>query len=135
MKATATATFRSTSWNETTIGEETDKPKLTRADCTQVYSGEIEGASTLTYLMTYLDSGEVAFIGLERVVGRIGDRRGSFVLKHEGAFRNGVAKMSLSVVEGSGTGQLEGLCGRAEFESPHAQEYSIDLNYEIRPYP
>lgn len=135
MKATATATFKSTSWSETTLGEETDAPKLTRADCTQVYSGEIEGKSTLTYLMTYLKSGEANFIGLERVVGRLGDHRGSFVLRHEGVFRDGVARMSLSVVEGSGTGELEGLSGRAEFESPHAEEYSIDFNYEIQRKP
>lgn len=131
MKHKAVATFRSLKWDETPFAQGVDLPKLTRADCTQTYSGDIEGESTLTYLMVSLASGATSFLGLERVVGRLGDRSGSFVLRHEGLFQEGVAKMILSVVEGSGTGKLEGLRGSAKFESPHATEYTFELEYDF----
>ena len=36
--------------------------------------------------MGYGDDGTAAFVGLERVVGKVGDRSGSFVLQHTGTF-------------------------------------------------
>ena len=87
------ATFRSTSWEETPIGEGGTLPKLTRASSRQVYTGDVAGDSTLEYLMVYRDGGAATFVGVERIEGTVNQRAGSFALRHEGVFEDGVARM------------------------------------------
>jgi hypothetical protein len=68
--------------------------------------------------MVYPGDGSAKFVGLERVVGRLGDRWGSFVLEHSGTFEGGVAEASWSVVPGSGTGEPRGLRGARAASPP-----------------
>ncbi len=121
------ATFRSTSWQEDPIGEGA-VPKMTRAHCRQTYSGDISGDSTLEYLMVHHEDGSATFVGIERIEGTVHGRQGTFAMRHEGAFADGVARMTMVVVEGAGTGALRGLTGSGTFESPHATEYHVELS-------
>ncbi len=111
MSTQATATFQVKSWDEKPYNEIDDGPKLTRVSVTKSFSGDIEGEGTLEYLMIQRDDGSASFVGLERVVGRVGDRSGSFVLQHLGTYEEGTAKATFSVVPGSGTADLRGLRG------------------------
>src|SRR5437899_8821126 len=111
MKTTATARFAIKSWDEKAYREGPGRPKLTRASVTKTYSGDIEGEGQVEYLMMYRSDGSATFVGLERIVGRIGDRTGSFVLQRTGVFEDGLAKESYHVIPGSATGDLEGLRG------------------------
>ncbi|MCZ6916883.1 MAG: DUF3224 domain-containing protein [Gemmatimonadetes bacterium] len=129
MSTNATATFRVTGWDEKPYDEIEGGPKLTRATVTKVFSGDIEGDATVEYLMIHRGDGSADFVGVERIVGRVGDRSGSFVFKHEGSFVDGVAKTTCTVVPGSGAGDLEGLRGQGRFESGHAEEYSFAFEY------
>ena len=81
--------------------------------------------------MIHRDDGSASFVGLERVVGRVGDRSGSFVLQHTGTFEGGTAKTTWFVVPGSGTGDLRGLRGEGGFASAHAERYSVTLDYDF----
>ena len=56
------------------------------------FAGDLEGEGTVEWLMGYGDDGTAAFVGLERVVGKVGDRSGSFVLQHTGTFDGQIAK-------------------------------------------
>jgi hypothetical protein len=111
--------------------EEVDEgPNLVEIHVTETFSGDIEGEGTLEYLMLY--QGDAAsFSGLERVVGRIGERSGSFVLQHNGRFEGDTARSSLSVVPGSGTGDLRGLRGEGSYVWPHGQSGAITLDYDF----
>jgi len=131
MSTHATATFEVKSWDEKPYDEMDGGPKLTRASITKSFTGDIEGEGTLEYLMIYRDDGSASFVGLERIVGRVGDRSGSFVLQHSGTFEGGVAKATLSVVPGSGTGDLRGLRGEGRFAAAHADSYPITLDYDF----
>ena len=131
MSQTIQATFKATRWDETPIADEDGLPKLTRASCEQTFSGDIDGTSTLEYLMAYHLDGPATFVGIERVVGTVSGKSGSFVLRHEGEFRDGVAKMTLTVVAGAGTGELAALSGGGRFESAHAPEYSVTLEIDF----
>lgn len=86
MSIHATATFEVKAWEEKPYDEIDEGPKLTRASVTKSFSGDIEGEGTVEYLMIHRDDGSASFVGLERVVGRVGDRSGSFVLQHTGTF-------------------------------------------------
>ena len=82
--------------------------------------------------MCYRPDQTADFVGLERVVGRIGDRSGSFVALHSaGSFDGAAAHGQLSVVPGSGTGELRGLCGNGSFTAPHGGEPSLTLDYDF----
>ena len=131
MKTHAKATFALNAWDEKPYNEMNGVPKLTRASVTKSYQGDITGEGTLEYLMMYRDDGSASLIGLERVVGSVGGRSGSFVLQHGGTFKEGVATVTLVVVPDSGTGDLRGLRGDGKFAVGHQQPYSMTLDYDF----
>jgi hypothetical protein len=112
---TANARFAIKTWDEKPYGEEPGLPKLTRASVTKTLTGDIEGEGHVEYLMMYRSDGSAAFVGLERVVGQIAGKTGSFVLQRIGKFEGGQAKETYSVVPGSATGELQGLQGNGSY--------------------
>lgn len=131
MKQTANARFAIKSWDEKPCSEGEDRPKLARASVAKSYTGDIEGDGQVEYLMMYRSDGSAAFVGLERVVGRIGGRTGTFVLQRTGVFEGGLAKESYSVVPGSATGELQGLAGEGSSAVGHGMEHPFTLGYEL----
>ena len=131
MKQRANARFAIKNWDEKPYSEGQDLPKLTRASVTKAFTGDVEGESHVEYLMMYRADGSATFVGLERVVGRIGDKSGTFVLQRSGVFEGGQAKESYSVVPGSGTGDLRGLRGDGKSAVGHGLEHPFTLEYEL----
>ena len=131
MKKSANARFAITSWDEKPYSEGQDLPKLTRAAVTRTFTGDIEGEGQVEYLMMYAGDGSATFVGLERIVGRIEGKAGSFVLQRTGVFEDGQAKESYSVIHGSGTGELRGLRGEGTSAVGHGTEHPVTLNYEL----
>jgi hypothetical protein len=131
MQKSASARFAIKSWDERPYSEDRDQPRLTRASVTKTYTGDIEGDGQVEYLMMYRNDGSAAFLGLERVVGRIGGRSGTFVLQRTGIFESGQAKESYSVIPGSATGDLQGLSGTGTSSVGHGMEHPFTLKYEL----
>ena len=130
MSTHATGTFEPKTWDEQPY-DENDGVKLTRASVTGIFRGDIEGETRLEYLMAYPSDTYASFVGIERVVGRVGGRSGSFVLQHGGTFEAGVAKGSWFVVPGSGTGELRGLRGSGDLVAEHGSAASYTLDYDF----
>jgi len=131
MNKSANARFAIKSWDESPYSEGQDLPKLTRASVTKTFTGDIEGEGRVEYLMMYRSDGSATFVGLERVVGRIGGKTGTFVLQRSGVFESGQAKESYSVIPGSATGELRGLRGGGSSALGHGTEYPFTLDYEF----
>jgi len=131
MNKRANATFEIKSWDEKPCDEVKDAPKFTRVRATKAFRGDIEGESTLEYLMMYREDGSASFVGLERVIGTLRGRSGSFVLEHKGTFEDGTAKTRWHVVPGSGTGELSGLTGEGGMNSGHAEKYAVTLDFDF----
>ena len=131
MKKSANARFAITNWDEKPYSEGPGLPKLTRAAVSKTLTGEIEGEGRVEYLMMYRADGSAVFVGLERVVGRIGGKAGSFVLQRTGSFEGGLAKESYSVIPGSATGDLQGLAGDGSSAVGHGMEHPLTLGYEL----
>lgn len=131
MKRVANARFSITGWEEKPYSEGEDLPKLTRAAVTKVFSGDLAGEGHVEYLLMYRGDGSATFVGLERVVGQLAGKAGSFVLQRTGVFENGEAKESYSVIPGSGTGELRGLRGEGTSAVGHGNELPLTLNYEL----
>ena len=131
MSVKASGRFRVKSWDETPVAQMEGGGKLTRASIGGAYSGDVEGEATSETVMCYRADGTATFVGLERIVGRIGGRSGSFVLRSDGVYDGQEAKAKLSVVAGSATGELEGLVGEGRFAAPHGPEGTIELDYRF----
>jgi len=131
MREHAAATFAINAWDEKPYNEMNGLPKLTRASVTKTYHGDITGEGKLEGLSMYREDGSASFVGMERVVGSIGGRSGSFVFQHAGTFKDGVATVTLTVVPGSGTGDLRGLRGEGGFSVGHQPPYSMTLDYDF----
>ena len=131
MRQSASARFAIKSWDEKPYGEGENLPKLTRASVTKAYTGDIVGEGQVEYLMMYRSDGSATFVGLERVVGRIAGKSGSFVLQRTGVFEDGLAKESYSVIPGSARGDLHGLSGDGISALGHGTDYPFTLNYEL----
>ena len=131
MTNVANSRFAIKSWDEKPYSEGPDLPKLTRAAVTKTFTGDIAGEGRVEYLMMYRSDGSAAFVGLERVVGQVAGKAGSFVLHRTGVFENGIAKESYFVIPGSGTGDLTNMRGEGTSAVGHGSEHPFVLNYEL----
>lgn len=129
--APSQCTFCISNWNEETTLEFPDGSKLTRAEVTQTYEGDMSGDSTVDYVMAYLPNGTVKFIGLERLTGSIGGRSGTVMLQHDGVFAGHTARSDWTFVEGSGTGELISLHGSGHYESVDSQTVNSSFIYSF----
>jgi hypothetical protein len=127
-KGKAAATVAS--WDENPYDEGEGLPKLSRASVKFTYEGDITGESASEMFMVYVGE-EAEYVGLERVTGSVGGRKGTFVTSGVGTFKGGVASTTWKVVEGSGTGELEGLSGGGTFEAPMGSQAKVTFEYDL----
>jgi hypothetical protein len=125
--------FVAASWSEAPLHEMEGAGKLSHASIVNTLSGDIEGEGRLEYLMQYPvgAGGDVAFIGYERVIVSIGERRGSFTLRHDGVYSASAGVHgTLSVVADSGSGAFAGIGGHGTLEAKageHGGQYTLTL--------
>src|SRR5512133_1823731 len=108
MSTHARGTFEISSWDENPYVELDGGGKLTRASVGQAFSGDLEGEGSVEWLMCYREDRTADFVGLQRFVGRLGSRSGSFVMQTQGSFDGSQASGRLEVVPRSGTEELAG---------------------------
>jgi hypothetical protein len=125
-----TGTFKTLGWEETPYDEAVDMPKLVHAEVCEELEGGIEGEASISYLIAYRDDKVASFVGLVRVVGRIGERSGSFVMQDVGTFECGVAKGYWTILPASSTGELVGIRGDGHFTAgPEMVSYTMDVSF------
>jgi hypothetical protein len=128
---TAKATFQVTGWDEQTFVELDGNGKLTQAAVQQAISGDIEGRSDVRWLMAYSADDRAEFVGIQSVTGALAGKKGSFVLRSVGSFDGKQAVGDLTVIEGSGTGDLAGIAGTGTFEAPMGDTATVTLDYSL----
>ncbi len=131
MSTHAQAKFEVQSWEENAYLELEGDAKLTRASVGQGFTGDLEGEGSVEWLMCYREDKTAEFVGLQRFVGRLGSRSGSFVMRTQGSFDGSEAKGSLTVVAGSGTQELSAITGTGSFAAPLGSTASVELDYDV----
>ncbi len=133
MSARAEAKFEVKGWDEKPYGEVEGLAKLTRASVRVALTGDIAGEGTIEYLMTYRADGSASFVGVQRIIGSLAGRAGSFVLNGTGGYEKatGTASMSWTVAPGSGTGDLAGLSGAGSAVATHQPPGLLTLEYDL----
>jgi hypothetical protein len=131
MSTHAQGTFEIQSWDENPYAELDDARKLSRASVAQAFKGDLEGEGSVEWLMCYREDKTADFVGLQRFVGRLGSRAGSFVMTTQGTFDGERATGALAVVDGSGTEELSGITGGGSFVAPHGETPTLELDYDL----
>ncbi|MFI5420726.1 MAG: DUF3224 domain-containing protein [Nitrososphaerales archaeon] len=109
--------------------QQAEGPALHILELTEHFHGDIEGENQARAIRAVRADGSGSFVGISRVVGKVGDRSGSFVLQGSGSFANKRAESEWFVVPGSGTGELEGLRGEGGFITELEHPATIWLDY------
>jgi hypothetical protein len=130
MSERATASFDITTWDEQPY-DEGDGIKLSRTRVVKAFRGEIEGESTAELLMAVAGEDSAAYVGVERVTGRVNGREGSFVYLHTATAAGGDRSASWPVVAGMGTGELAGIRGQVRIDNLPDGGHVLTLDYEL----
>lgn len=131
----ARITVTGKSWDEKRVVEADAVHAVASATFTTAYAGDLVGESTCALLINYVE-GDAAdpqslagpYVGYEQVSGTLAGRTGTFVLAAAGEHTGGVARTDVTVVPGSGTGELAGLRGSGHYAAD-AMEYTLTLDY------
>lgn len=107
----ATGTFTVT-LNPLDLNEVGEGETRGRISINKQFHGDLEATSIGEMLSAMTATkGSAGYVAIERVVGSLQGRKGSFVLQHSGTMNRGEASLMVNVVPDSGTGELEGLGG------------------------
>jgi hypothetical protein len=76
------------------------------------FHGDIEGASKGEMLSAGDPSkGSAGYVAIEHITGTLHGHTGSFALQHNGSMNQGTFLLEVTVVPGTGTGELTGISG------------------------
>lgn len=107
---------------------------LSHSSFTKTFAGELEGSS-VTQMLAARSPGGAGYVAMERIVGRLGDRVGTFVLLHMGTLdADGEPTGYWTIVPGSGTGELAGISGHAHI-GVEGDTHRLQLHYELNDQP
>lgn len=105
--------------------------KLSHNTVRKQYSGDMAGKAEAQMLAAYTSTPRSAgYVAIEHFVGSIAGKKGAFVLQHSGIMAESQAKLSVTIVPDSGTGELEGISGTMEIDNSDGK-HSYILNYEL----
>ena len=109
--------------------DESASPILTDLRLNETFTGDITGNSTVRALQVQRDDRSASMVSIQRVIGTLAGRRGTFVLKGSEVIENGKIKATWFVVPRSGTGELSGLRGEGGFEGDFGKGSDGTLDY------
>jgi hypothetical protein len=109
--------------------DQLESPALVELRLNETFSGDMDGESTVRALQAVRTDRSASFVSMQRFRGRLGGRKGTFVLQGSETVENGKIKASWFVVPGSGTGELSRLRGEGGFEGEFGKGSNGRLEY------
>ena len=111
--------------------EQAEGVKLGRLLLEKVFHGDLEATSQGQMLTAVTEiPGSAGYVAIERVSGTLQGRAGSFVFQHSGTMDHGAQQLSITVVPGSGSGELTGLVGRFALRIEGGQHF-YEFHYKL----
>jgi len=106
---------------------------LGRYSLDKQYHGALEAAAKGEMLAAGSSvKGSGGYVAVERVEGTLDGKRGSFALQHLGQMSQADGQhLTILVVPGSGTGELEGIAGTLDIKIAADGAHSYDLAYTL----
>ena len=129
VRQNAAGTIEVKTYEPTTYEQPSDAPALVEIHVTEEFSGDITAAGTVRFLQSLRADGSASFCGIERVVGTLAGRHGSFLLQDAGTVAGNLVTGDWFVVPDSASGELSGLRGEGGFEAELGQNARWTLDY------
>ena len=132
MNKKVTIPFQVTGWDAAPYDEMPDSPTLSRVTVKKTFDGELQGESTGQLLMCSSADGSAGYTVMERVIGELCGRKGSFVLIHGATHTPAETSRAGGIImPNSGTGELRGIRGMVEFISDeNGKNIILDFAFE-----
>ncbi len=112
--------------------ESVGDPKIGRMALDKQYRGDLEAAGR-GQMLAVMDQakGSGGYVALEVVDGTLAGKKGTFALQHDGLMDQGEPSLTIVVVPGSGTGELEGIAGRLAIRIEAGGRHFYDFDYTL----
>ena len=105
--------------------------KLARMSSDKKFDGDLIGTGKGEMLSAGTEvKGSAGYVALERVVGTLDGRKGSFVFQHSGTMNRGAPQLTITVVPDSGTEGLTGIAGTFQIEIKGGEHF-YDFEYTL----
>jgi hypothetical protein len=101
-----------------------------RMTLSKTFHGDLTGTGAGEMLATMAPGASGAYVAMERVTGSIDGHAGTFALVHRGLMDQGAQDLTITVVPGSGTGDLSGIAGVFHLMI-EGGEHRYDLEYSL----
>lgn len=96
----------------------------------KVYSGGIQGSGVGQMISKRTAGGAAVYSAIEEFSGTIAGKQGGFTLFHTGFMSATQQTLDITIVEGSGSGELSGICGSLTIKQENGQHY-YELDYRL----
>ena len=108
-----------------------DGVSIGRAAFTKQFTGDLVADSKVDMIGARTpEPTSAGYVAIERIVGTLAGKRGTFVLQHTGVMDRGGGSLKVTVVPDSGTGELRGLRGEMTIEVIE-KIHNYTLTYEL----
>lgn len=107
-----------------------DGVAMGRVAIAKKFHGALEATSEVAMLAARnaAQPTSAGYVAIERVIGTLEGRAGTFVLQHNGIMNRGAGSLDVTVVPDSGTGALIGLSGKMKIDIIDKQHhYTLDF--------
>lgn len=118
-----------TMYKPVTYDEPKDGPKLNEIQLAETFTGDLAGEGQARVLQAQWSAGSARYCAIERVVGALAGRKGTFLLEVQGTVHGKHNKGAWFVVASSGTGDLWGVRGEGGFQAELGQHGAWTLDY------
>lgn len=109
-----------TAWTEERITGSKHGLRKFRVSGEREYDGGksgIRGNGNFSFVITRQPGKPATFIGDEKIKATIGEKQGSFTIRHNGNIQNGIARSTWEILNSSGTDELANIAGHGTFSS------------------
>ena len=105
-------------------------PTLIRSHLEESFTGDINGEGVVETLQATNNADESStFVGIQRIIGKMGEKQGTFLLQVAGTIKNKIVRCDWVVISGSGTNELTGLHGEGGFTANLGEGGEVHLDY------
>jgi hypothetical protein len=107
-------------------------PLIGQMSIDKQFSGALDAHSSGTMISGGdFKSGSAAYSAIEIVTGTLDGKTGAFILQHTGVMDRGTPSLAVTVVPGSGTGELAGITGAMAIRIEAGGAHFYDFDYSL----
>jgi hypothetical protein len=104
---------------------------LNRMTIDKQFKGDLEAVTQGQMLSAATEiPNSAGYVAVERVEGKLNERKGSFVLQHTGTMNRGKSSLLITVVPDSGTAELSGIIGTLSINIVDGKHFYV-FDYEL----